>query len=478
METEILISRKEECNELQQCLESDRSELVIVYGRRRVGKTYLVDCFFKSQYAFSFVGVHNASTRVQLMNFARELKRYSGQRQPLFKDWYEAFFALEDYLESKPADGKKVVFIDEMPWIDTQRSEFVCALENFWNGWANRRRDIVLIATGSATSWMAEKLVANKGGLHGRITCNIHLAPFTLKETEEYLRCRGCKWDRYQIAQCYMLLGGIPFYLSLLNTKLSLAQNIDKLCFADGAKLRVEYQELYPALFNNSDSYMTVTKLLAENKKGLTRVEISKATGLSGAYLTKVLSNLIKCDFVKKIGQYNSVKAYGLYRLVDFYSLFYYKYMNDDAIVNPEWWSQNSKTQSVVSWMGLNFELLCLLHHHQIRKALSIAGIPNEVSVLKYQGNQRKPIPAFQVDMIIERSDRTIHLCEMKFANKQYVITKDYEEKLLKRAALFDSITKYKVTLLHTFVTTYGVVDGKHKSIVDSEVNLDDLFNS
>ena len=229
---------------------------VIISGRRRIGKTYLIDKFFNYKYDFTFVGEHNTPASVQIQNFMRAIKRHSKRRQPKAGTWYDAFNALEDYLETLPSDRKKVIFIDEMPWMDTQRSNFVNALETFWNGWGNRRTDIMLIATGSATSWMADKIEANQGGLHARVTCNLHLSPFNLHETEEYLRQRNCRWDRYQILQCYMIFGGVPFYLSLLNTSDSLAQNIDRLFFADGAHLKGEFDELYNALFSNADTYI------------------------------------------------------------------------------------------------------------------------------------------------------------------------------------------------------------------------------
>ena len=230
------------------------------------------------------MGEHKTSATIQIKNFMRALHRQSKKRQPKAETWYDAFNALEDYLETLPSDRKKVIFIDEMPWMDTQRSNFVSALENFWNGWCNRRTDIMLIATGSATSWMADKIVGNQGGLHARVTCNLHLPPFNLHETEEYLRQRNCQWDRYQILQCYMILGGVPYYLSLLNMSDSLVQNIDRLFFTEGALLRNEFDELYNALFANADTYISVVKLLSENKSGMLREDIAKATGFSAKY--------------------------------------------------------------------------------------------------------------------------------------------------------------------------------------------------
>ena len=474
-----LISRKRECDELQRCLDSDRSELVIVYGRRRIGKTYLIDKFFNYKYDFTYVGEHNTPAKIQIQNFMRAIQKHSKSRkkQPA-STWYDAFNALEDYLEKLPTDKKKVLFIDEMPWIDTQRSNFVSALENFWNGWANRRTDIVLIATGSATSWMADKIAGNKGGLHARITCNLHLSPFNLHETEEYLRLRNCKWDKYQILQCYMLFGGVPFYLSLLNTSDSLAQNIDRLFFAEGAQLKHEFDELYTALFNKADSYMAIVKLLSENKVGLSREDIVRATGIEGAFMSKVLNNLERCDFITRLSQYGNKKRDSLYRLTDFFTLFYYKFIESNNTKDEQWWSNNFDSRSVLAWMGLSFELVCLCHHRQIKSALGISGVGTSISTWRSKADTANSIPGFQIDMIIERADRMVHLCEMKFSQDLYGITESYEMKLRERMGLFRLATKNKKSLVHTFITTYGVVDGKHKSIVHSEVTMDDLFNS
>ena len=350
--------------------------------------------------------------------------------------------------------------------------------ENFWNGWCNRRTDIVLIATGSATSWMADKIEGNQGGLHARVTCNLHLSPFNLHETEEYLRQRNCQWDRYQILQCYMIFGGVPFYLSLLNTADSLAQNIDRLFFSEGAQLKMEFDELYNALFTNADTYVSVVRLLSENKSGMTREDIVKTTGLEGAFLSKILKNLERCDFITRLSQYGSKVRNNIFRLTDFYTLFYYKFIESNNTKDDRWWSNNMGAPSVSAWMGLSFELVCLGHHKQIKGALGIAGVGTSISTWRSKADTEKGIPGFQIDMIIERADRIIHLCEMKFSTDQYGITDSYEMKLRERMGLFRMATKNKKSLVITFVTTYGVVGGKHKSIVHSEVTMDDLFQA
>ena len=474
MKKNILISREYECSVLQECMKSKRSELVIVYGRRRVGKTYLVEQFFDKTYDFTFVGAHRASGRVQLRNFAKSIKKYSGcDELPKYDDWYDAFDALEEHLGSLPTNRKKVIFFDEMPWIDTSRSEFVTALENFWNAWASRRDDIVFIASGSATSWMVDKLVDNQGGLHARITANIYLRPFTLLETEQYLRQSGCRWDRYQILQCYMLFGGVPFYLSLLKPKDSLVQNIDRLFFMPNAQMRMEFDELFNALFVNADQYVALARALAQHREGMTRGELAKVYGSNGNQLTKFLNNLVRCDFVERVAHFGKKRNDSVYRLVDCYTLFYYKFIENDDSKDKAWWSHNFDSPAVLSWMGFAYELVCLKHIDQIKKAMGISGISTSVSSWRGKGGKQG---GAQIDLVIDRADRYVNLCEIKFAKGEFVLTAEYEDKLRNRMAVFESETKTRKSVVTTFITTYGVHNGKGRSIVHNELTLSDLF--
>lgn len=469
-----LVGRERECQELHRVMESDRSEFVIVYGRRRVGKTFLVDQYYQGQYDFTFVGGHNLSRQRQLTSFARALKKFSGTKPDKFSDWFDAFDALEEYLESLDANRKKVVFIDEMPWIDTQKSDFVAALENFWNGWAARRNDIVFIASGSAASWMVDNLIENQGGLHARITSSIYVRPFTLHETEVYLLRKHCKWDRYQILQCYMVFGGIPFYLSLINAKESLVQNVDRLFFAQGGIMRSEFDELYNALFSNADLYISVVKGLAAHHDGMSREEISKATGITGGTLTRVLTNLERCDFISRNQNFAHKVKDTIYRLVDFYTLFYYTFILSDVSGDEQWWSHHFESRQVSTWQGLTFEIVCLMHTDSIKRALGISGMATEVSSWRKAATEGQN--GGQIDLVIKRADRIIHLCEMKFSKSQYRITEAYEQLLRQRLELFQSSTRTKFSLVITFVTTYGIADGLHHSLVHSEVTMEQLF--
>lgn len=455
-------------------MESERSEFVVVYGRRRIGKTFLVRRFFKDNYAFSFVGKHEMRREQQLTEFAKELMRYSHSTfVPQLKNWTEAFDALQRLLETYNISGKKVVFFDEMPWMDTPKSDFVSALENFWNGWANMRDDIVLVACGSATSWMVDKLLHNQGGLFNRITKKIYLRPFKLSEMEQYLDEKHFGWNRYQIAQCYMILGGIPFYLTLLNPKLSLLSNIDELFFADAhAMLRTEYNELYSTLFKRPDNYLAVIRMLTERKEGFTRKEINEKTKLGGAALSKILSDLEQCDFIFSYARYGNAKNNAIYRIKDFYTLFYYKYVNGIDTKDSLRWTHLSSTPQVSSWQGFSFELLCLLHLDEIKKALGIDRILNDASAWR----SKQPEQNTQIDLVIERADHNINLCEMKFSSGMYAIDKGYEQKLRERMSIFLAETMTRCSTRITMVTTYGVLQNKHSGIVNDEVLLDDLF--
>lgn len=472
-----IIGRENELSELRRCVESDRSEFVIVYGRRRVGKTFLVDSFFNRNYDFSYVGGHKLSKEKQLRGFAKALKQAAGlEAMPKFADWSDAFDALEEYIDTLPKNRKKIIFIDEMPWIDTPQSEFVEGLETFWNGWGARRDDIVFIASGSASSWMMDKLVDNPGGLHARITNHIYVRPFTLEQTREYLHSRKIIWDTYQILQLYMIMGGVPFYLSLLNPKESMAENIDRLFFRKNGVLRAEFDELYNAIFTNSKRYLNVVNLLYNNKDGYTYTEVSKALKIEGDRLTIILKNLERCDFIISYTQYGNKSKGTIYRLVDFYTLFYYKFLRENDGKDELWWTHNITGKSLESWQGRSFELVCLTHLPQIKKALGIDGIATSASSWRYYGNKESGKKGAQIDLVIDRADHLINLCEIKFSKTRYTITGDYHNRLLERKLLFGDLDTSSKGLVSTFITTYGVAEGIHNSIVDNEITAEQLF--
>ena len=475
---EKLIGRERECEELEWALKSQRSELVVLYGRRRVGKTFLVRRFFGDTYSFHYVGAHKQKKEVQLQNFKEALERFSGNQDiPEFGNWHEAFQQLAEYLGNS-ADKRKILFFDEMPWMDTKGSEFVDELEYFWANWVQNRDDIVFIACGSATSWMKEKLEENQGGLHNRITHRIYLRPFYLNECKVYLEEHGFEWSDYQILQCYMIFGGVPYYLSLLRPYLSLSENVDTLIFRRGGDLSDEFKELYSALFSKADRYITIVKLLSKKREGFTRSEIELSTGFSGGGLTKMLDNLERCDFIVSYAQFGHKTKMTLYRLSDFYTLFYFRYVEDNRSRDEQYWQHHHTDRSVESWEGFTLEEICLRHLSHIKYGLGISGIATESSSWRYVPKKEDSRSGAQVDLVIKRADRIIHLVEMKFSEASYNVTKEYEDKLQQRKALFIEATGTTHNVVHTFITPSGVSRGIHSSFIHSQLTSKHLFAS
>lgn len=471
---ENIVGRKFEYQQLNECIHSQRSEFVVVCGRRRVGKTFMIRSFFNDKYDFQYTGARNVPAKIQLEKFAYALQKYSKSKYaPVLKDWYDAFRQLELLLEDLPKKRRKIIFIDEMPWIDSPKSVFVSALESFWNSWAMMRDDIVLVACGSATSWMNDKLLVNQGGLYNRITRKILLHSFSLAECREYLQSKHCNWDSYQIIQSYMVLGGVPFYYSLLNPKLSLVQNIDYLFFNDGGILNGEFEELYHSLFSNSDKYVSVVRALSQKHEGLSRNEIVEKTKLSGGGLSKILSNLEKCDFITGYSKYKNPSKNVIYRLTDFYTLFYFKFLEGKGRNANGFWSNNFDSSRIYAWQGYTFELVCLAHIDVIKKKLGIAGMSTSISCWRGKGNEGNT----QIDLLIDRKDRTINVCEIKFSNAPYVIDKQYESHLRMRNAIFKADAKTNKTLCTTFISVFGVVPNVYSQVVDNEVVGEDLMS-
>ena len=471
-----LIGRKRECEELEWALNSNRSELLIMYGRRRVGKTFLVRKFFNDTYSFHYVGAHKQKKETQLNNFREALVRYSGDSTiPRLTCWHDAFSCLEVYLEGCK-EKRKVVFFDEMPWIDTQGSEFVDELEYFWSNWVQNRDDIVFIACGSATSWMKDRLEDNQGGLHNRITHRIYLRPFYLSECKDYLKEHGFDWDDYQILQCYMIFGGVPYYLSLLRPSLSLPQNVDYLMFRRGGDLSDEFNELYNALFNKADRYLSIVKLLSTKREGFTRGEIEGGTGYSGGGLSKMLDNLERCDFIVSYAQFGNKNRMTLYRLADFFTLFYLRYVENNHSRDEQYWQHHFADRSVEAWEGFTFEEICLRHLIHIKRGLGISGMATEASSWRFVPQKNDKRKKAQIDLVIKRADKIVHLVEMKFSETPFVITKTYEKHLQERKNLFMEVTGITRGVVHTFISPMGLSKGQHSTIVHSQLDSKDLF--
>ena len=477
-ETKI-IGRIEEIRRLNNCMQESQAQLIIVYGRRRVGKTFLVNQFFDNRFTFKITGAYGQTRRNQLRNFASELKQKTGKTQRIPGDWVEAFEFLRNYLESLPSDEKRIVFFDEMPWLDTQRSGFLAAFEYFWNGWGSAQNHLVFIVCGSATSWIVDKLANNKGGLFNRHTCRMYLEPFRLNDVEAFLEAKEINWSRYEIAEGYMIMGGIPYYWNLMDRDLSYSQNIDNLFFRENGELWDEFDHLYKTLFTNSEQCIKVVEALSEKRRGLTRNEIIEKINVpANGVLTTILNNLVNSGFVRISGFYNQKKKDSLYQLADFYTAFYFRYIKDHYGKDEHFWCNSIDNPARRAWTGLTFEQLCKDHIPQIKHKLGISGVLSEESVWYTSGNEEDGIPGTQIDLIIERRDRVINLCEMKFSVNEFIIDKEYDMSLRNKVETFRRANNCKKSLQVTMITTYGVKRNKYSGFVGSHVILDDLFHA
>lgn len=471
-----IIGREREQEILQKCYDSDKAEFVAIYGRRRVGKTFLVKELFSDRFDFYASGIYQIARDKQLREFSRQIASYSGKKKPHPKNWFEAFNCLKEYLSTLKKE-RILVFIDELPWYDTPKSDFIRALESFWNMWGSTVKGLKLIVCGSATTWMINKLLGDKGGLHNRVTRRIPLYPFNLYETEQYLSSTGFDWDRQQIMQCYMALGGTPYYLQMLDKDYSIMQNIDRLFFTMEGELRGEYDFLYRSLFNDAKLYTRVVELLASKLKGLTRKEIVSGLEIpDNQALTKVLENLCRCDFLRMYHPYGGKKKGALYQLSDMYSLFYLRFVGGNHVPNPHAWTL-MRDQKRESWYGYAFEQVCLHHIEQIKRRLGISGIESDVSAWSYVPKNNDETGG-QIDLVIQRADRVINLCEMKYSSVPFVIKTSYMEEMRVRRELFRSKTKTSYTLSLTMVSPYGVQGNKYAGDLGPVVTMDDLFVS
>lgn len=461
------IGRKEEIEQLKKLYSNKKPEFVVVYGRRRVGKTFLVNQFFKDNFTFKVTGLAKKDKSAQLTNFGNALKRYGSPLCPIPSNWIEAFESLRILVEN--TGGKKVVFIDELPFMYTKRSDLLAGLEHFWNDWGCNCEDLLLIVCGSATSWITKKILKSKGGLHNRVTAKIYLRPFNLGECREYLRSAGFRYEEKDIVECYMVMGGIPYYLSLLETGLSLAQNVDRMFFRRKGKLDGEFENLYASLFDNSGPYLEVIEALSKRYRGMTRKEIQEYTKLpNGGGLTEVLSDLDDCDIIRKYKAFGKKENDALYQLTDFYTIFYYKFIKKYGTSDKDFWAYQASTPTHNTWAGIAFEQVCLYHHLQIEKKLGISGMMTETFSWRNADAQ--------IDMVIKRADKVINLCEMKWWDGQFAISKKYKEELERKIGAFRDSLKLRRTLHLVFVTTFGLRHNEYSTMVQNEVTMHDLF--
>jgi AAA+ ATPase superfamily predicted ATPase len=486
-----MVGREEEIKKLEAAYRSNRAEFIGVYGRRRVGKTFLVNETFADRFVFRHAGlspveeeqkeelsdrVDERSMKRQLAHFHTSLLREgeSGTLPP--KNWEEAFFRMERLIDGKKIKGgKKVVFIDELPWMDTAKSGFITALEGFWNNWGCRQSDLLFIVAGSSTSWMTNKLINNHGGLYGRLTREIRLSPLTLGECKSLFRENGVVLSDYDVAQAYMVFGGIPFYLNPMEPGQSLAQYVDSCFFGERATLRREFDRLFASVFNNPETMKTIVRALAERRIGFTRKEIEEATKIAcGGTMSDYLRALEDSDFIVEYHPFGSSRRESYYRLSDPFCWFYLQFVDGKESLRADFWLENLDNPRIVSWRGLAFENLCFLHIPQIKRALGISGVRSEESAYTKRGDNGSE--GAQIDLLIVRADNVADLCEAKFVSDDYRLDAKEERKLKRREIAVSELLPKKYVVHKVLLTTFGIAEHEYMWSYQNVVTLKDLM--
>lgn len=472
----VIIGRRNEISILNELLKSNRSELLAIYGRRRVGKTYLIKNYYADHLKFTCSGESGGTMKTQLANFQQQLNIWFPEKKQYQApaNWQQAFVMLRECLTSLKGKGKKVLFFDEFPWLETPKSGFVSAFGYFWNMYLSERPDLLVVVCGSAASWMIRKIINDKGGLHNRITRRLQLQPFSLREVKDYLTYRKIRFSDYQIMQLYMVMGGIPHYLNHVKRGESLHQTINNCCFISNGALTNEFQILFEALFNNHERHIEIIRALSKKNKGFTRKELITSEKMkTGGALTNILEELEASGFIQIITPYNKKKKESLYRLIDEFSLFYLKFMQSDIGKND--WQSISKAPEYLSWCGYAFENVCFRHIRQIKTAIGISEIRSNHSSWYKSGEKGRD--GAQIDLLLDRSDDTLTICEIKYTKNLFVIDKGYSRLLQQKLAVFTSEMAPEKSILLTFITPYGVADNDYKQqLVDAEVTFESLF--
>ena len=481
-----IIGREREKKQLKRLIDSKDPELLALYGRRRIGKTYMIQNYFcdKGVY-FELSGMSRGKTQDQLNKFPKAMQKTFLLENPIStpKNWQKAFDLLIEEIEKISEEKKVILFLDELPWLATKRSDLLMVLEDFWNNYLSRRKNAILILCGSAASWMIKKIINNKGGFYGRLTEQIHLQAFSLYETEIYLNLKNIHFDRKQLVELYLVTGGVAKYLNHVRRGMSVAQTIQELCFTSSGFLAKEFPNLFASLFENHRSHMAIVQALAKHRQGLTSTELANKAGLStGGTYSNILQELEASGFIQMVPFYKQKKKLGLYRLIDEYSYFYLTWVKEaifsqGGAISRQYWLSMHRDPRFITWAGYAFENICLKHIDRIVEFLKISVVARNAYYWAYRTDNKK-LSGAQIDLIIDRTDNCMNLCEIKFSNSRYIMTKEYAEKLNERRNIFASVTKSKKSLFNTLITPYGAMENSsYFSSVDNQMDLDGLFS-
>lgn len=484
-----LIAREEEVRILKKLHASDKAEFLALYGRRRVGKTYLIRNFFENKkdvVFFNVTGSKNGSMFEQLAHFTDQISKvfYDGVNLQPQKNWDETFKSLTVILEKQPKDKKIILFFDELPWMATKRSRLLEALDYYWNQfWSNDKR-IKLILCGSSASWIINKIINNKGGLHNRVTRQIHLEPFNLTQTKLFLDTIGIKLNHRQVLLLFMVMGGVPYYLSQVEKGLSAAQVIERLAFSKKSFLLNEFDNLFSSLFEDSDIYVKIIRLLAKHPYGIGERTLLEKIGKHaiGGTGSKKLEELEQTGFIMSFKPLFHKKKGFYYRLTDEYTLFYLKWIEpikgslQKESLDYNNWQAMQNTSEWCSWLGYAFETVCYKHIAKIKKSLGLT-VMSFASSWRYVPKKGSKNKGAQIDLLFDREDDSITICEIKYNDKPFVITKDYAEILQRKMRVLKEQTRTKKHLFMALITTNGLKRNSYADdLVSGVIVLDDFF--
>ncbi len=480
-----LVGRENEIKIFDRILSSRKAEFITVYGRRRIGKTYLVSEYFSNKgLYFECTGIKDGKMRDQLMNFSEAFQQTFYPKLTLAapKNWRQAFELLTNQIKDIPKDTKIILFFDELPWLATRRSKLLQELDYFWNKYWSRMDNVKLIVCGSAASWILDNLINAKGGLHNRITEAIQLNPFTLGETKIYLETiLNMKLNALQILDLYMVMGGVPFYLGKLKKNKSVAQNINELCFSQDGMLNSEFSRLFKSLFDAYELNLRIVKAIAKFRYGISLAQLLKKIGkTAGGRFTDRLRELEAAGFIEKILPYGRKQRDHYYRISDEYTMFYLNWIEGvigKIPADSNYWMDMSKSPAWNSWSGYAFEIVCHKHINKIISTLDIKGAGCLVSGWRHITNVGKDNQGAQIDLLLDRTDDAISICEIKYSIKEFSIDKPYAQKLLTKMSVFQNETGTNKQLFLVLITTSGLKRNIwSEDLVNEVVKLEDLF--
>ena len=478
----FIVGREKELELLKKIYDSKKPELVIVRGRRRVGKTYLIDNAYRNYFIFKHTGISSSELekdedtmlQQQLNFFVQSLKRHGLVCEEKINNWADAFFALEQLINRHSEENRCVIFIDELPWLDTPKSQFLAAFSNFWNSFASKKDNLVVVVSGSTNSWMDDVFFNSYGGFYHRATREITLAPFSLQETKDYLTHNGFVLSDYEVIRTYMIFGGIPFYLEQLDSSYPIGKNVDLLFFSNTGILKNEFDLLFNSTFKNSEKAKSVVKLLAKKRVGYTMEDISEHTAISnGGGLTNILNALVSSNIIIKYSPINENKNVTYYKLIDPFVLFYLKFIANNKTLDPSYWQDNQFSQSVIVNNGFAFENLVFYHVERIKSALGIVGMTMDVLGYKDDDQSAK---SSQIDLLLFRKDNVVDMCEIKYYNDEFVLYSDYLQNLKNKEKTLVKKLKKRQVVEHVLITPFGLKQNEYSGYFTKVITLKDLF--